>query len=213
MQNIMAKHNIKRFIDQCFDRDEDKASEIVKGILDARSPRLSDISNNMSGNSDANYKSIQRFIDKTDTQQALHCLYDEGSDYVLGDPTDIERTQAYKTAYAGKLKNKKPGFTVLSLSTPYCGRAIPFGFVTYSSATIGSELSSRNMEHSKAIGRLKELIGDKILVLDREFSYDWFFGELAESGIHYVIRLKTGNKPNILKESGSKVSLTIGTGA
>ena len=37
--------NIKQFTDQCFDRDSEKAASIIKGILDARSSRISDISN------------------------------------------------------------------------------------------------------------------------------------------------------------------------
>ena len=60
------------------------------------------------------------------------------------------------------------------LATPYRGRAIPFSFVTYLSRTIGAEMSSRNIEHIKRIGELKELLGDKILALDRE--------ELAHEG-------------------------------
>ncbi len=32
------------------------------------------------------------------------------------DPTDIERPQAGKTDYAGKLKNEKLGFTILLLA-------------------------------------------------------------------------------------------------
>jgi len=204
--------NIKRFTDQCFDRDSEKAAGIIKGILDARSPRMSDISNAMEGNYDANYKTIQRFIDKNDPKEALGRLYDEDSSYVLGDPTDIERPQASKTEYVGKLKDDTLGFQTLVLATPYRGRAIPFSFVTYSSKTIGSELSSRNMEHSKAIREIKELLGDKILILDREFSYEWFFAELAESGIQFVIRLNDGNKPTILNEDGEKISLTVGIG-
>ncbi len=163
---IITKDNIKQFTDQCFDKDTDKAAEIVKGILDARSPRLSDISNNMEGNVDANYKAIQRFIEDNDPKEALKRLYNEESPYVLGDPTDIERPQAKNTEYVGKLKNKKLGFQVMTLSTPYRGRAIPFSFITYSSKTIDTQLSSPNPEHGKAIGELKELLGDKILVLD-----------------------------------------------
>ena len=204
--------NIKQFTDQCFDRDTDKAASIIKGILDARSPRISDISNAMEGNSDANYKTIQRFIDKNDPKESLQRFYDEDSSFVLGDPTDIERPQAKKTEYVGKLKDKKLGFQALVLATPYRGRAIPFNFITYSSRTIGSEMSSRNMEHSKAIGELKELLGDKILILDKEFSYEEFFAELAESTIQFVIRLNDGIKPTILNEDGEKISLTIGIG-
>ena len=99
--------NIKEFTDQCFDRDTEKAAIIIKGILDAHSPRLSDISNAMEGNSDANYKTIQRFIDKNEPKESLQRLYDEDSSFVLGAPTDIERPQAKKTEYVGKLKDKK----------------------------------------------------------------------------------------------------------
>ena len=135
----------------------------------------------MEGNSDANYKTIQRFIDKNDPKESLQRFYDEDSSFVLGDPTDIERPQAKKTEYVGKLKNKKLGFQALVLATPYRGRAIPYNFITYSSRTIGSEMSSRNKEHMKAIGELKELLGDKILILDKEFSYELFFGFLSIS--------------------------------
>lgn len=204
--------NIKQLTDQCFDTDTEIAASIIKGILDARSPRISDIANAMDGNYDANYKAIQRFIAKNAPKEALHRLYDEDSSFILGDPTDIERLQARNTEYVGKLKDKKLGFQTLLLATPYGGRAIPFSFVTYSSKTIGSEMSSRNMEHSKAIGELKELLGDKILVLDREFSYEWLFGELVKAGIQFVIRLKTGNNPTILNEEGEKVSLTVSMG-
>ena len=165
-ENI-TKDNIKQLTDQCFDRESEKAAGIVKGALDARSPRISDISNAMDGNPDANYKSIQRFIDHNDPKEALHRLYDEDSSFILGDPTDIERLQAKKTEYVGKLKDKQLGFQILVLATPYRGRAIPFNFVAYSSKTIGAEMRSRNMEHSRAIGELKEILEDKILVSDK----------------------------------------------
>lgn len=63
------------------------------------------------------------------------------------------------------MKSKKLGFSMLLLVTPYHSRAIPSSFITYFSETIGSELSSRDMKYSKAISELKELLGDKILVL------------------------------------------------
>jgi len=208
----IGKRNIKRFTDQCFDRESELAARIIKGVLDAQSPRISDIASAMDGNYDANYKAIQRFIEDDKPEEALYRLYNEESEYVLGDPTDIERPQAGKTDYVGKLKNKKLGFTIMFLATPYRGRAIPFSFITYSSRTIGAQLSSRNMKHIKSIAELKELLGDKVLVLDREFSYELLFAEMAESDIQYAIRLKTGNNPTIVDESGKKISLTVGYG-
>lgn len=73
-------------------------------------------------------------------------------------------------------------------------------------------MRSRNMEHNKAIGELKELLGDKILVPDKEFSYEGLLAELVESGIQFVIRLNDGIKPTIRNEDGDKVSLTVGIG-
>lgn len=208
----VSKRNIKRFTDECFDRESELAARIIKGVLDAQSPRISDIASAMDGNYEGNYKAIQRFIEDDKPKEALHRLYNEESEYVLGDPTDIERPQAGKTDYVGKLKNGKLGFTTAFLATPYRGRAIPFSFISYSSKTINAELSSRNMEHIKTIAELKELLGDKILVMDREFSYELLFAEIAESDIEYAIRLKTGNNPTILDEEGNKLSLTVGIG-
>ena len=160
-ENVTTIDNIKKFTDQCFDRDNDKSARIVKGILDARSPRISDISNNMDGNADANYKTIQRFIDKNGTRDAIHRLYNEDSPYIIGDPTDINRPQAKKTEYVGKLKDKSLGFQIFILSFPYKGRAIPFNFITYSSKTIDDNLSSRNLEHVRLLEELKELLATK----------------------------------------------------
>jgi hypothetical protein len=166
----------------------------------------------MKGNPDANYKAIQRFIDKNDPREALHRLYDEDASFILGDPTDIERPQAKKTEYVGRLKDKKLGFQTLLLATPYNGRGIPFSFISYSSKTIGAQMRSRNMEYSRAIGELKEILGDKILVLDREFSYEGMLEEAVAASIQFVIRLNVGNNPTILNEEGEKVSLTVGIG-
>jgi len=211
--HVITLYNIKRFTDQCFDRDNNKVASIIKGILDAHSPRISDISNNMDGNPDANYKAIQRFLDKNDPRDNLHRLFNEDSPIVIGDPTDIERLQAKKTEYVGKVgEDKKLGFWLLVLSFPYRGRAIPFNFVTYSSKTINDDVTSRNLEHKRAIGELKELLGDRPLVLDREFSYEELFADMVTEGIKFVVRLKTGNKPNIINESGEKISLLLTPG-
>jgi len=212
-EQIITKDNIKQFTDQCFDKDNDKAARIVKGILDAKSPRISDISNEMEGNPDANYKTIQRFLDNNDPRENLHRLFNEDIEFIIGDPTEIHRLQAKKTKYVGKVgKGKKLGFWMLVLASPYKGRAIPFNFITYSSKTINDELSSRNLEHLKVIAELKELLGDKVLVMDREFSYELLFENMLIDSIKFVIRLNIGNNPTILNENGDKISLTINPG-
>ena len=55
---------IGEFMQHLFDREAiaRRAGEIVAGILEGRSPRLSDIAQHMPGTPVANYKAIQRFI-------------------------------------------------------------------------------------------------------------------------------------------------------
>ena len=75
-------------------------------------------------------------------------MYLEEADFVLADPTDIERLQAAKTEYVGVLKDGKTrGFQTLVFGVPYRGRAIPFHFITYSSRTIGQEATSPGQSH------------------------------------------------------------------
>jgi len=74
--------------------ESEKATRILKGILDARSPRISDISHAMEGSSEANYKATQRFLDSSDPKRALQRLYWEQTLFVIGD--HIERYQARK---------------------------------------------------------------------------------------------------------------------
>ena len=125
----------------------------------------------MRGTSDASYKRIQRFVQRVDPSEALWRLFREEAEFVIGDPTEIERPQAWKTDYVGTLKDgKTKGFWVLMLATPYRGRAIPCGFVTYSSKTIASQLDSHNLNHFRAFEGLKDMLGERPLVLDREFS-------------------------------------------
>jgi len=211
--NYVKQDSIKRFTDQCFDRDSEKAAGIVKGIPDSRSPRISDVSHTMKGSSsDSNYRSIHRFPGRNDTKEALQRLYDDESPYVIGDPTEIQRPQAKNTEYVGKLQGDVRGYWILLLATPHRGRAIPFSFVTYSSSTINSECSSRNMKHIKSISEVKELIGDKVLILDREFSYEGFLSELVEAGISFVICLNKKNGVRITDQEGNRLSLLVDIG-
>lgn len=214
-QKVISVEDMRRFAGELFDGEEesDKASLILKAILEARSPRLSDISHHMEGNPDANYKAIHRFLGWADPEKALKRLFWEEASFVIGDPTDIERTQAKKTDYVGVLKDGKTlGFQTLVMGVPYRGRAIPFHFITYSSRTIGKEASSRNLEHKRALREIKELLGEKPVVMDREFSYESLFLDFMEEGLNYVIRLNTGNRATITDEEGNKLSLSIAPG-
>jgi len=204
------------FMQQLFDEPSlaQKASLIGEAILKAGSIRLSEIAAHMEGSTAAAYKRIQRFLHSADPRKALWRLFQEQASFVIGDATEIERPQAYKTGYVGKLsKEGKRGFWVLILATPYRGRAIPCAFVTYSSSTLEKRGRSRNMEHARVIRQIKELLGDRPLVLDREFSYLELLKGLTKEGISFVIRVNLGSHPpKFTDREGRSVKLMVPEG-
>jgi len=157
---------------------------------------LTDIAVEMEGESAAGYKRIQRFLKAVDPRVALWRRFQEEAEFVIGDPTEIERPQAWKTEYVGTLKDgKTQGFWALVLGTPYRGPAMPCGLVTYSSKTIAQSLDSRNLNHFRSFAALKDMLGERPLVLDREFSYLELLLNFEIERIHWVIRLKLRSHP------------------
>ena len=201
------------FVQDLFDDQASvqKATRIVDGILQARSPRLSEIARAMKGNEAANYKVIQRFLAGHDPQEVLLRLFREQAPFVIGDPTEMPRPRAKRTEYVGTLSDAETsGYWLLLLATPYHGRAIPCSFVSYSSKTINQEATSRNQHHFAAFGKIKELLGSRPLVLDREFSYLELLENLVLERVNFVIRLKTG--VNLLDGAGKVVELSVPQG-
>lgn len=192
----------------------EQAGEIGDAILASRSLRLTDVAVEMEGESAAGYKRIQRFLKAVDPRTALWRLFQEEAEFVIGDPTEIERPQAWKTEYVGTLKDgKTKGFWALVLATPYRGRAIPCGLVTYSSKTIAQNVDSRNLNHFRAFAELKDMLGERPLVLDREFSYLELMLNLVEEWVNFVIRLNLrANPPKFFDQDGQPVALTISPG-
>ena len=126
----MNKFTILEFVRAIFDEEEtaQQAAEIGQAILAARSLRMTDIASHMQGNAAAAYKRIQRFLKRNDPRQVLGRLYQPDAEFMIGDPTEIERAQAWKTEYVGTLKDgKTKGFWALVFATLYRGRAIPCG--------------------------------------------------------------------------------------
>lgn len=204
------------FFKHLFDQDglAVKAAIIVEAILAACSPRLAAIAQHMPGSEAANYKMIQRFLGQVDVKALLLRLFQADAPFVIGDPTEMPRPQARKTSYVGTLKDGKTrGFWLLLLATPFRGRAIPCGFVTYSSKTIAQMQRSRNQYHWGAFDQIKALLGDKPLVLDREFSYLELLEYLVQVSVNFVIRLNMGSHPPTFYDAaGRKVILTVGLG-
>jgi hypothetical protein len=208
--------NNQEFMAELFDDQStaERAGEISDAILAARSIRLTDVSVEMEGESAAGYKRIQRFLKTVDPCTALWRLFQEEAEFVIGDPTEIERPQAWKTAYVGTLKDgKTKGFWALVLATPYRGRAIPCGLITYSSKTIAQNVDSRNLNHFRAFEALKDMLGERPLVLDREFSYLELMLNLVEEQVNWVIRLSLrAHPPKFYDQDGKEVALTISPG-
>lgn len=194
----------------------EKGARIVKGLLEAQSPRLTNISEQMSGKSSSRYKEIQRFLKAVDLKRALKRLYQEDAEFVIGDPTEMERYKAPKTSYVGTLSDgKTAGYWLLVLSTPFRGRSLPYSFVVYSSRTIGEQCTSRNQEHFRCFDEVKELLGDRPLVLDREFSYEELMEVLYLEQIQFVIRLNVGDQhrqPRLIDADGEPIKLFIRPG-
>lgn len=190
-----------------------QAATIIKAILVARSPRVSDIARQMPGRPEAAYKQVQRFLQHTDPRTVLTRLFQSDAPYVLGDPTELPRPQAYRTAYVGKLKDKTRGVWLLLLATPFRGRAIPFHFVVYSSRTLAEHAESRNQNHQRAFADVKALLGERPLVLDREFSYEWLLADLVAARVHFVIRLNLRSQPPVfLDQRDKRISLDVSQG-
>jgi hypothetical protein len=104
------------------------------------------------------------------------------------------------------------GYWLMVLSMPYRGRSIPFSFVVYSSKTIGEQVTSRNQEHFRCFEQVKQLLGDRPLVLDREFSYQELMEILTIEHIQFVIRLNVGKGIRIIDDEGRPVKLQITPG-
>ena len=154
---------------------------------------------------------IQRFVAQNDVKAELLRLLQPEATFVIGDVTEVPRRQARRTGYVGKLSDGKTrGFWLLMLATPFQGRAIPFHFITYSSKTIRQEATSRNMEHCRAFAGIKAVLGDRPLILDREFSYLELLLNLVAEGAHFVIRLNLGSHPPVmLSKTGQRIDLVV----
>lgn len=192
-------------------RTADRAAEIAQAILAAGSPRLTEVAAHLSGSRAASYKRLQRFLKQSDPRQVLWRLFQEQAEFVIGDVTEIERPQARRTEYVGILQDGKTrGFWGLLLATPYRERAIPCGVVTTSSKTIATQGDSRNQNHFCAFAQLKDLLGERPLVLDRAFCYLELFLRLVAEQIHFVIRLNLGSHPPTFYDAeGHKIRPTV----
>jgi hypothetical protein len=210
----MKDRAIRAIAKLIFDTDKQAkvGAEIMCAVVNGQSSRWSDIAREMSGSESAAYKRLQRFMKTVDLREIIGRLHHAEAPFVIGDPTEMERPAAKNTDYVGVLKDGKTrGYWMMMLATPYQGRGLPCGFVTYSSATIGQEVTSRNQYHFEAISQIKDLLGERPLVLDREFSYLGFLETATIMGLNFVVRLKYHgkNRAHFTDELGNPIEFNI----
>lgn len=200
------------FTQELFDREEEKAARILWSILETQSPRKSDWSQvfDEGAKEGTNYRTIDRVLPKLDPKRALMRLFDPEVPFVLVDPTEIERTQAKRTSYVGRLSDGKTlGFWTIVFAQPYRGRAIPFHFGIYSEATIAQEATSRNLQWRDLAWEIKELVRDVPLIFDREFSAQGWLETMNEANLNYVIRLNTKSQVKLKDAQGEEIPLAF----
>jgi hypothetical protein len=103
-REVLPLEEIEKYVSEVFfHKDEIRwAARIVKGILEADSPRVSDIGRAMGVHSpEANCRGVYRFLQKTDPREALRLMYREDAEYIIGDVTEMRRPQALRTEYVG----------------------------------------------------------------------------------------------------------------
>jgi len=66
--------------------------------------------------------------------------------------------------------------------------------------------------HLKAFLQVKDLLGERPLVMDREFGCGWLLSQLKEARIHFVVRLKAARHPTFTDKDGRKRRLSLACG-
>jgi hypothetical protein len=78
-----------------------------------------------------------------------------------------------------------------------------------------NKLTSRNQKHYRCFEAVKQLLGDRPLVLDREFSYEQLMEIFYIEQIQFVIRLNLGDQhrqPRLIDADGEPIKLFIKPG-
>lgn len=169
----------------------------------------------MSGTRGAASQRLHRFLRRddpaADPRRALWRWFRDPAEFVLADPTEIERPPACATEDVGILQDGKTrGVWALVRAAPDRGRAIPGGRIPDSSKTLAERGDSRHGNPFRAFAAWKDLRGERPLVLDRAFrDLEWWRG-LAEEALHFVLRWNLGRPPpQFLDSEGQEVSLAI----
>jgi hypothetical protein len=106
---MLSENNIKGFIENLShlgNKDTSFLSGVIHSYLCANELRISSIALEMEGSYEANYKALQRFLDRIevgDIKEILGRFSPKEFPFVILDPSEIQRPQARKTNYVGFL--------------------------------------------------------------------------------------------------------------
>jgi hypothetical protein len=105
-------------------RDTEKLARLSYAILASGSARKSDWARfyRPGASEEANYKAIERLMERLDPEAFLHRLLDAQSPFVLVDLTEVRRPQAKRTPYVGRLRDGGLGFWVFTLAPTLRGK-------------------------------------------------------------------------------------------
>ena len=196
-------------------RDTEKLARLSYAILASGSARKSDWARfcRPGASEEANYKAIERLMERLDPEAFLHRLLDAQSPFVLVDLTEVRRPQAKRTPYVGRLRDGGLGFWVFTLAQPYGGRAVPIHLGLYSQATLEAEGTGRNLVWRAFLQEaLRYVEPGTVLVFDREFSFAGWLGVMEEVGVRYAIRLNAKAKGYLEDGEGKRVALRLRRG-
>ena len=216
MQRAMpfGAKKLERFVEELVDNHEAEIARLLWAILETRSPRKSDWAQVYGeGQETSNYRAIERIWPYLEPEIALRRLYEPEGRYVLVDGTEIERKEAKKTPYVGRLSDGKTlGFWAIVFAQPYRGRVVPFYGGTYSENTLAQEVSSRNLEWQNMVYQVRALAQEAVWVFDREFSAQGWLETLNQAQVKYVIRLNLSNDVILTDAKGKAVGLHVEAG-
>jgi hypothetical protein len=196
-------------------RDTEKLARLSYAILASGSARKSDWARfyRPGASEEANYKAIERLMERLDPEAFLHRLLDAQSPFVLVDLTEVRRPQAKRTPYVGRLRDGGLGFWVFTLAQPYGGRAVPIHLGLHSQATLEAEGTGRNLVWRAFLQEaLRYVEPGTVLVFDREFSFAGWLGVMEEVGVRYAIRLNAKAKGYLEDGEGKRVALRLRRG-
>ncbi|MEM4134710.1 MAG: transposase [Candidatus Micrarchaeia archaeon] len=188
--------------------------DVIIAIIISRSFRISEVGGEiakMRGIKESwGYEFVERVIEKIPfecVKRFMIRMFDEGSEWVLADTTEIEMKYVGKNhPYGGYLKyGKMKGILVLTLGVLIGGRSKVFLVLPFSTKILEDAGKGKFEWYVEVMEGLSQLLGGRIVVFDREFSNGVVFECFDKVGIKFLIRVKLGGNVRLVNGEGEDV--------